>query len=98
MKRLPTKFAEKVYDLLCKFAEANSNYYEREAFIYHYGVLSDKSSQYTLNCMDDSKRIFNCSLNGRMWVDGVNTGKINKILNKVAEEISFESNEVQHSA
>jgi hypothetical protein len=86
MKKMPTKTAEKVYDVLCKFAEAKQNYYERETFIFHFGVLSKTSSSYQLNCMDDAKRTFNCSSTGKMWVDGVNSGRVNSILRKISEE------------
>jgi hypothetical protein len=94
MKKLPTKTAEKVYDVLCKFAEANPSYYERETFIFHFGVLSTTSSNYKLNCMDDAQRTFHCGSNGRMWVDGRNAGRINSILRKISEEMT--SQKVNH--
>lgn len=87
MKRMPTKTAEQVYDVLCKFANANPNHYEKESFVYHFGVLSDKSAEYRLSCFDDRIRTFHCTVNGNMWVDGVATGRANSILKKIAEEL-----------
>lgn len=87
MKRLPTKMAEQVYDVLCKFADASSNRYEKETFVYHFGVLSGKSAEYKLVCNDDRIRTFHCTTNGNMWVDGVSTGRANAILKKISEEL-----------
>ncbi len=84
---MPTKVAERVYDVLCKFAEANPNHYEKETFIFHFGVLSTTSSTYKLNCMDDAQRTFHCSSTGKMRVDGTNSGKVNGILWKMSEEL-----------
>ena len=88
MKKMPTKTAEKVYDVLCKFAEANPSYCEKETFVFHFGVLSTTQSNYKLNCMDDAQRTFHCSSSGRMWVDGTNAGRVNSILRKISEEMS----------
>jgi hypothetical protein len=87
MKKLPTKIAEDVYDVLCKFAEANPSYAERETFVYHYGVLSTTSQNYKLNCMDDANRVFICKEDGRMWVDGVGSSRANSILRKISEDL-----------
>lgn len=91
---MPTKVAEQVYDILCKFAEANPNYYEKETFVFHFGVLSTTSSSYKLNCIDDFSRTFNCSLSGRMWVDGVGSSRVNSILYNIAEETFLKNNKV----
>jgi hypothetical protein len=90
MKRMPTRTAEKVYDVLCKFAQAEPAYYQRESFIFHYGVLSDKSPEYRLSCMDDGIRTFHCTTNGNMWVEGTAAGRANSILKKIAEEMRLE--------
>jgi hypothetical protein len=100
MKRMPTRTAEKVYDVLCKFADASPSYHERETFIFHFGVLSTTSSDYKLNCMDDAQRTFHCSYAGRMWVDGSNSGRVNSILRKISEEMILQKNinsEIQSS-
>lgn len=89
---MPTKVAERVYDVLCKFAEANPSYYEKETFVFHFGVLKDTSSNYTLNCMDDAKRTFSCSTTGKMKVEGKATSRVNGILWKMSEELAIEKN------
>jgi len=88
MKKMSTRLAERVYDILCKFAEANPNHYEKETFVFHFGVLSTTQSSYTLNCIDDAHRIFYCTTSGKMRVDGSNTGKVNGILRKMSDEES----------
>lgn len=99
MKRMPTRTSEKVYDVLCKFAEASPNHYEKETFVFHFGVLSTTSSKYKLNCMDDAQRSFICNDEGKMWVDGSNAGRVNSILRKISEEMVSQrvSDEVQRS-
>jgi hypothetical protein len=94
MKRMPTRTAERVYDVLCKFAEANPNYYEKETFVFHFGVLGTTASSYTLNCMDDAQRTFHCSAGGKMRVDGTNSGRVNGILWKMSEELTSQKLEM----
>lgn len=98
MKRMPTRFAEKVYDVLCKFAQAESNYWERESFIFHYGVIQNSESSYKLSCMDDGQRVFHCTTNGNMWVEGTSTSKANAILRKISEELKNVIGNETHSA
>jgi hypothetical protein len=86
-KKMPTATAEKVYDVLCKFSDAVSSYAERETFIFHFGVLSNTSSDYVLTCMDGARRTFFCKKDGRMWVDGQGVGRTNSILRKISEEM-----------
>ena len=57
MDRLPTKIAEDIYDVLVKYAEADSDYYQREAFVYHFGVKRGMKS-YHLYCLDGRPRHF----------------------------------------
>ncbi len=87
---MPTKVAERVYDVLCKFAEASPSYYEKETFVFHFGVLNETSSTYNLTCMDDAKRTFHCSNTGKMKVEGNGTSRVNGILWKMSEELSAE--------
>jgi len=97
MKKMPTRVAERVYDVLCKFAEASPNNYEKETFIFHFGVLNTTSPNYKLTCMDDAQRTFHCSSSGKMKVDGTNTRQVNGILWKMSEEIMLqkvEANEI----
>jgi len=86
MKHLPTRTAEKAYDVLTRFAEASPDYYERESFVYHFGVVSGTSNRYRLSCMDGGVRYFICKENGEFWVDGTSVGKANAILRKIAKE------------
>jgi hypothetical protein len=95
MKKMPTKTAERVYDVLCKFAEASPNHYEKETFVFHFGVLSETSSSYVLTCMDDAQRTFTCSNTGRMKVDGTKVSRVNSILWKMSEELANEKLTIQ---
>ena len=85
MKHMAAQTSEKVYDVLTRFAEASPNYYERESFIYHFGVVHGTSNKYKLSCMDDGVRHFICNDKGEFWVDGNKAGKVNVILRKIAE-------------
>jgi hypothetical protein len=87
MKRMPTKIAEKVYDVLCKFAQAEPSYYQKEAFVFHYGVMDNTPEEYRLSCMDDAQRVFYCSDDGEMRVDGSAANQVNSILRKLSEEL-----------
>lgn len=91
MKKLPTHIAEKVYNVLTKFAEAKSDYYSRETFIFHYGVIRDTSDAFKLSCMDDSPRTFVCKEDGRMWLDGKGGDRVNPILRRISKELEQES-------
>jgi arginine/lysine/ornithine decarboxylase len=97
MKKMPTRTAERVYDVLCRFADADPSYYEKETFIFHFGVLSTTSSSYKLNCINDAQRTFHCSAAGKMRVEGSTAGKVNGILWKMSEELmskNVELNEI----
>ena len=89
MKKLPTAIAEKVYRVLTKFAEAKSDFYSREEFIFHFGVIQNTSDRFRLSCMDDSPRTFVCKEDGRMWLEGKGRERVNPILHKIAEEVSL---------
>lgn len=58
MKWFSTREAEKLYDILVRYSEANPDYYSRELFIFHYGVCSNTSRKFRLNCMDGANRTF----------------------------------------
>ena len=87
MKKLPTRFAEKVYEVLCKFANADPSHLEKEAFVFHHGVFNDKSPEYFLTCTDDAKRVFKQGVDGEMWVEGSSTSTVNSILRRMTEEL-----------
>ena len=87
MQKLPTNIAEKVYDVLTKFAEAKPDYYSREVFIFHFGVIHDTSDSFKFECMDDAQRTFTCRNNGTMWLDGKGSDRVNAILRKISSEL-----------
>ena len=91
---MPTRTAERVYDVLCRFADADPSYYEKETFIFHFGVLSTTSSSYKLNCINDAQRTFHCSTAGKMRVEGSNAGRVNGILWKMSEELMLKNVEL----
>lgn len=87
MKKLPTKVSEKVYSLLCKFAEAKQDYYSREQFVFHFGVVKNTSDDFRLDCMDGVSRTFICKENGQMWIVGKGSDRVNPILRKITKEL-----------
>lgn len=89
MKKLPTQIAEKVYSVLTKFAEAKSDHFSREQFVFHFGVLHDTQDSFKLECMDDAVRTFFCR-DGKMWLEGKGSDRVNPILKKLEQEISTE--------
>ncbi len=90
MKKLPTVFAEKAYDVLMKFAEASPNYYDREIFIFHFSVVKDAADTFQLSCLDSAKRIFVCNENGEMKLVGKGSDRVNPILAKISRELRGE--------
>lgn len=87
MKKLPTRVSEKVYSLLCKFAEAKPDYYSREQFIFHFGVVKNTSDSFKLDCMDGGIRTFICKEGGQMWLEGKGSDRVNPILRKITREL-----------
>ncbi len=88
--KLPTKIAEDVYSVLQRFADADPDYYMREAFIFHFGVLKDKSNRFELTCMDGAKRTFYCNEDGEMKLLGKGANRVNQILEKITKEFRNE--------
>lgn len=82
--KLPTAIAEEVYQVLEKFADAKPDYYSKEEFIFHFGVLKGKSIDFKLSCFDGAARTFYCTDDGRMWMTGKGSGRVNRILDKIA--------------
>ena len=91
MKKMPTWLAEKVYDVLVKFAEASHKHYDRESFIYHFGVVSGTADEYRLSCLDDSTRTFTCTKDGQMWLEGKGSNRVNAILEKLSTDLKKET-------
>ena len=90
MKKMPTAVAENAYRVLTRYAEAASDYYSSESFIFHYGVVQDTSDYYVLNCMDSLSRTFVCKENGDMWLIGKGNDRANPILRKISREMRGE--------
>lgn len=78
MDRMPTKIAEDIYDVLVKYAEADSDYYQRESFVYHFGVKRGMRS-YSLYCLDGRQRHFVKEAEGYKLV-GKGETKVNAII------------------
>lgn len=87
MKKLPTRVAEAVYSVLMKFAEAKQDYYSREEFIFHFGVVKNTSDRFVLSCMDNSFRTFVCKKDGSMWLEGKGKERVNPILRKIQTDL-----------
>lgn len=90
MKKLPTQVAEKVYDILMKFAEARQDYYSREEFIFHFGVVSGTSDSFNLSCMDGSPRTFICKGVSQMKMIGKGSDRINPMLRRLIRQLTEE--------
>jgi hypothetical protein len=90
MKKLPTRFAEQVYQVLVKYAEARPEYYERETFIFHFAVIEDTSDSFKLTCMDGVKRTFFCTNDRKMWIEGKGSDNVNIILERIRKIIDRE--------
>lgn len=58
MDRLPGSSADRIYDVLTRYAEASPSYYDRELFCHLFGVLEYGTDRYQLNCIDDKSRFF----------------------------------------
>lgn len=85
MSRMPTRAAEKIYDVLVKYAEARSDYYNKEAFVYHFGVKQEYPGEFILDCMDSKWRKFVKS-QGEYRMIGPGANRINNITKKILEE------------
>jgi len=88
MEKLPTSLAEKIYDVLTRYADAKPTYEEKESFVFHFGVLKNKSNHYTLTCIDDSPRSFHRTRDG-LFLKGKGANRVNIILKKLAEEFGI---------
>lgn len=84
MNRLPTKTVEEIYSVLQKYAEASPNYYDREGFIYSFGVISNPPKKFKLRCMDDSPRFFIKSDNEYL-ITGKGSNRINPIISSIIQ-------------
>lgn len=88
---MPTRFAERVYSILVKFAEAKPDYYSSEEFIFHFGVVDNTDDYFKLTCTDSAQRTFVCRENGEMFLIGKGRDRVNPILHKISQEMRGES-------
>jgi hypothetical protein len=85
MNRMPTKAAEDIYSVLQRYAEASPKHYDRELFIYNFGVVPNPSKKFKLNCMDGKYRTFIKDGDNYM-LKGHGDSKINTIINKILSD------------
>lgn len=88
MRYLPTAIAEKVYKLLQSKIGASPDYYDSEAFIFHYGVVKGAPWDHKLKCKDGESRTFYCNSKREMWVTGPGTDHVNSILRQIHKELT----------
>lgn len=84
MQRLQTKTAEQIYSVLEKYVDASSKYYDREGFIYCFGVVPNLPSSFELECMDGRKKTVFRKEN-EIYMIGKGSGRINSIIKKIME-------------
>ena len=79
---MPTKAAEEIYSVLEKYADASPRYYDKEGFIYSYGVVPNPPNKFRLRCFDNKRRTF--IKNGDNYrLDGPNSAKINSLITQI---------------
>ena len=102
MERMPTKAAEDIYSILMRYAEASPRYYDKEGFVYSFGVIPNPPKRFRLNCMDGKRRTFIREGN-EYRLDGNVDSKVNAIIKKIISDakvsreidgLIVESNEV----
>ena len=84
---MPSTAAEKIYDVLIRYAEASPNHYDKEHFVYHFGVISNPElpDSFELNCIDSRPRTF--LKEGNLFkLIGKGNNKVNSIVQKILED------------
>ena len=87
MERMPTKAAEDIYSILMRYAEASPRYYDKEGFVYSFGVIPNPPKRFRLNCMDGKRRTF-IKDKDTYRLDGHGDSKVNTIIKKIIDETS----------
>lgn len=85
MERMPTKSAESIYSILMRYAEASPRYYDKEGFIYSFGVIPNPPKKFRLNCMDGKRRTFRKD-GDQYKLEGPGDSKVNAIIKKILED------------
>jgi hypothetical protein len=91
MERLPTKIAEDIYSILQRYAEASSRYYDREGFIYSFGVIKNPPKRFKIRCMDDSPRWFMKSDDGYSMT-GKGSNRVNRMIQSLLSNLNIDNN------
>lgn len=84
---MPARIAETVYQILIDYAHADPDYHEKEVFVFHFSIVNSAPDRFELSCLDGNRRIFHCSNDKRMWVEGKDSYRINPRLNSIRDEI-----------
>jgi hypothetical protein len=92
MSKMKTEHAERIYKVLVKYAEANSDYFESETFVYHFGVKKFNGySEYLLNCLDGKERKFIKTSDGEYFMSGPGANRVNSIVKKILSDSQREN-------
>jgi len=87
MERIPTKIAEDIYAVLERYANASPKHYDREGFIYSFGVIANPPSRFNINCLDGKIRTF--IKNGKDYsIEGYDEYKINAIIKNILSNMN----------
>ena len=85
MSKMPSTAAEKIYDVLIRYAEASPDYYDKEHFVYHFAVISNLPDTFKLECMDSRPRTF--VREGESYkLIGKGDNKVNSIVKKILRD------------
>lgn len=82
MNRLPTETVERIYTILQKYAEASPNYYDREGFVYSFGVIQNPPKKFKFRCMDGSPRFF-IKEGDDYYMSGKGSHKVNPMIKSI---------------
>ncbi len=85
---MPTKAAEDIYSMLEKYADASPKYYDREGFIYSFGVIPNPPKKMRLRCFDNKRRTFVKDGDNYSLVGGPNNEKINSLIKHILADNS----------
>jgi hypothetical protein len=94
------KFLEEVYSVLVKYANTSAEYYDKEGFIFLFGIIprSITPFEHILECTDGKERILYLR-SGVFVMEGDGEDRVNSIIRKIIKEYekNNKSNELDHS-
>ena len=88
MRILSTKAVEEIYSMLERYADASSSYYDREGFIYSFGVIPNPPKKMRLRCFDNKSRTFVRDGDSYILKGGLNNQKINSLIRQIIADNS----------